>query len=81
MSYQIAEGKTAEISLNCIQVPDIIQMEKSEAVAALTAAGFSEENISSEQEYNSDVDAGIVYECQIQEEDWQLLRYSGGDSF
>lgn len=73
VSYQIAEGKTAEISLNCIQVPDIIQMEKSEAVAALTAAGFSEENISSEQEYNSDVDAGIVYECQIQEEDWAAL--------
>lgn len=73
VSYQIAEGKTAEISLNCIQVPDIVQMEKSEAVAALTAAGFSEENISSEQEYNSDVDAGIVCECQIQEEDWAAL--------
>lgn len=73
VSYQITDEKTAVLSLNCIQVPDIGQMEKGEAIAALTAAGFSGENISSEEEYNSAVDAGIVYEYQIQEEDWAAL--------
>lgn len=72
-SYEIAETKTAVLSLNCIQVPDVAQMEKSAAIAALTAAGFSEENISSEEDYNSDVDAGLVYAYQVEETDWSEL--------
>lgn len=73
VNYQIAESKEAVLYLNCIQVPDVTQMEKSEAVAALVAAGFTDENISSQEEYDSDVDAGIVSAYQVQEEDWEAL--------
>ena len=71
--YQIGEKKEAVLFLNCIQVPDISQMKEEEAIAALTAAGFSEENISRESEYNSEVEAGGVSAYQIQEEDWAAL--------
>lgn len=71
--YQIGEKKEAVLFLNCIQVPDISQMKEEEAIAALTAAGFSEENVSRESEYNSEVEAGAVSAYQIQEEDWAAL--------
>lgn len=71
--YQIGEKKEAVLFLNCIQVPDISQMKEEEAIAALSAAGFSEENISKESEYNSEVEAGAVFAYQVQEEDWAAL--------
>lgn len=71
--YRIGEKKEAVLTLNCIQVPDISQMKEDEAVAVLTAAGFLEEDISRESEYNSEVEAGVVLEYQVQEEDWTAL--------
>lgn len=71
--YQISDKKTAILSVNCIQVPDVTQMEKDEAITALTTSGFMEENISVKEEYNNDMKKGIVYEYQVQEDDWAAL--------
>ena len=73
VKYQIAEERTAALTINCIRTPDVSEMKEEDALEMLKQAGFREEDIEREEEYNGDIEAGRVCEYSVTDSGESLL--------